>query len=210
MTDAGDNGSSSAPYFCSLNRIVDSADAMTADWAYLPQELLESTILQSWLRCRNSGLEASARRSSDERMGQLALKEEQESFNRARQLMAFVGLSGVGDELAQNLPYGAQRRLDGVGEAEVLHAAPVPGRLQEEAAPEDPHERPRRDLHLTPPGARRIATIPAAAEPSGIQAKTGRSRMTSGAQAPGSAPTPSSPLSMRTSSKQTPRFLRSG
>ena len=53
----------------------------------LPQELLESTILQSWLRCRNSGLEASARRSSDERMGQLALKEEQE---RNRRLLSYA------------------------------------------------------------------------------------------------------------------------
>ena len=39
-------------------------------------------------------------------------KEELDSFNRARQLMEFVGLSGVGDELAQNLPYGGQRRVE--------------------------------------------------------------------------------------------------
>ncbi len=39
-------------------------------------------------------------------------KEERESFERARQLMAFVGLSKVGDELAQNLPYGGQRRVE--------------------------------------------------------------------------------------------------
>ncbi len=32
-------------------------------------------------------------------------KEEQASFERARQLMRFVGLGEVGDELAQNLPY---------------------------------------------------------------------------------------------------------
>jgi branched-chain amino acid transport system ATP-binding protein len=39
-------------------------------------------------------------------------KEEHESFERARQLMGFVGLSGVGDELARNLPYGGQRRVE--------------------------------------------------------------------------------------------------
>ncbi len=39
-------------------------------------------------------------------------QEEQDSFNHARQLMGFVGLSGVGDELAQNLPYGGQRRVE--------------------------------------------------------------------------------------------------
>jgi len=39
-------------------------------------------------------------------------KEEQDSFIRSRQLMEFVGLSGVGDELAQNLPYGGQRRVE--------------------------------------------------------------------------------------------------
>jgi branched-chain amino acid transport system ATP-binding protein len=39
-------------------------------------------------------------------------KEEQDSFDRAKQLMAFVGLTGVGDELAHNLPYGGQRRVE--------------------------------------------------------------------------------------------------
>ncbi|HJW03862.1 MAG TPA: sigma-54-dependent Fis family transcriptional regulator [Azospira sp.] len=48
----------------------------------LPQELLESTILQSWMRCRNNGLEAAARRPADERVGQLVLKEEQERNQR--------------------------------------------------------------------------------------------------------------------------------
>jgi branched-chain amino acid transport system ATP-binding protein len=39
-------------------------------------------------------------------------KEEAASLERARELMAFVGLAGVGDELAQNLPYGGQRRVE--------------------------------------------------------------------------------------------------
>jgi branched-chain amino acid transport system ATP-binding protein len=38
--------------------------------------------------------------------------EETEALSRARQLMEFVGLVGVGDELAQNLPYGGQRRVE--------------------------------------------------------------------------------------------------
>ena len=51
---------------------------------------------------------------------------------------------------------------------------------------------------------------PASLRLSGHHANTGRSRMRRGAHAPGSSPTPSSPLSIRTSSKQTPRFRLSG
>ena len=40
------------------------------------------------------------------------IAEEAEALDRARQLMQFVGLSGKGDLLAKNLPYGAQRRLE--------------------------------------------------------------------------------------------------
>ncbi|MCE1252076.1 MAG: ABC transporter ATP-binding protein [Anaerolineae bacterium] len=38
--------------------------------------------------------------------------EEQASFQKVLDLLAFVGLSGAGDELAQNLPYGGQRRVE--------------------------------------------------------------------------------------------------
>ncbi|HEY9076442.1 MAG TPA: ABC transporter ATP-binding protein [Anaerolineaceae bacterium] len=38
--------------------------------------------------------------------------EEEQAYQQARELMDFVGLSGFGDELAQNLPYGAQRRVE--------------------------------------------------------------------------------------------------
>ena len=38
--------------------------------------------------------------------------EEQEAHRRAVELMDFVGLKGVGDELARNLPYGGQRRVE--------------------------------------------------------------------------------------------------
>jgi branched-chain amino acid transport system ATP-binding protein len=39
-------------------------------------------------------------------------REEQEAVEEARRLLQFVGLRGVGDTLARNLPYGAQRRLE--------------------------------------------------------------------------------------------------
>ncbi len=39
-------------------------------------------------------------------------KEEQAALARARELMHFVGLSGKGDFVAKNLPYGDQRRLE--------------------------------------------------------------------------------------------------
>jgi branched-chain amino acid transport system ATP-binding protein len=38
--------------------------------------------------------------------------EEKEALNEARHLLEFVGLKGQGDELARNLPYGDQRRLE--------------------------------------------------------------------------------------------------
>ncbi|MCX6081025.1 MAG: ABC transporter ATP-binding protein [Chloroflexi bacterium] len=40
------------------------------------------------------------------------IKEEKEAVEKARQLLNFVGLVGLGDQLARNLPYGAQRRLE--------------------------------------------------------------------------------------------------
>ena len=40
------------------------------------------------------------------------LKEEQATVEEARRLLTFVGLSGRGDWMAKNLPYGQQRRLE--------------------------------------------------------------------------------------------------
>jgi branched-chain amino acid transport system ATP-binding protein len=40
------------------------------------------------------------------------MREEKAAVAEARQLLAFVGLTGKGDELAKNLPYGDQRRLE--------------------------------------------------------------------------------------------------
>jgi branched-chain amino acid transport system ATP-binding protein len=39
-------------------------------------------------------------------------QEEQEAEEEARRLLRYVGLGGMGDQLARNLPYGAQRRLE--------------------------------------------------------------------------------------------------
>ncbi|HEY61684.1 MAG TPA: ABC transporter ATP-binding protein [Anaerolineae bacterium] len=39
-------------------------------------------------------------------------KEEKEAEEEANRILDFVGLSGLGDQLARNLPYGAQRRLE--------------------------------------------------------------------------------------------------
>lgn len=39
-------------------------------------------------------------------------KEEREAQEEANRLLNFVGMQGLGDQLARNLPYGAQRRLE--------------------------------------------------------------------------------------------------
>lgn len=39
-------------------------------------------------------------------------KEEEAARVKAKELMAYVGLRGLGDELARNLPYGMQRRVE--------------------------------------------------------------------------------------------------
>ncbi|MCP4425703.1 MAG: ABC transporter ATP-binding protein [Chloroflexi bacterium] len=40
------------------------------------------------------------------------IKEEAAALEEARHLLNFVGLKGLGDQIAHNLPYGAQRRLE--------------------------------------------------------------------------------------------------
>jgi len=39
-------------------------------------------------------------------------REEREALEEANRLIRFLGLTGMGDQLARNLPYGAQRRLE--------------------------------------------------------------------------------------------------
>lgn len=64
-------------------------------------------------------------------------REEQEAERQATELMAYVGLEGVGNELAKNLPYGKQRRLE---IARALAAEPMLLLLDEPAAGMNPQE----------------------------------------------------------------------
>ena len=84
-----------------------------------------------------------------------ARKEEKASDRRAQELLAYVGLRGIGNELAKNLPYGDQRRLE---IARALAAGPKLLLLDEPAAGMNPREtadlmrlisRLRRELNLT-------------------------------------------------------------
>ena len=65
------------------------------------------------------------------------VKEEQEAEDKAVELMRYVGLHGVGNELAKNLPYGMQRRLE---IARALAAEPLLLLLDEPAAGMNPQE----------------------------------------------------------------------
>ncbi len=65
------------------------------------------------------------------------LQEEKEAEAEAHRLLRFVGLSGLGDHLARNLPYGAQRRLE---IARALAAKPKLLLLDEPTAGMNPQE----------------------------------------------------------------------
>jgi branched-chain amino acid transport system ATP-binding protein len=64
-------------------------------------------------------------------------KEEKRAELKAEELMTYVGLRGVGNELAKNLPYGGQRRLE---IARALAADPLMLLLDEPAAGMNPQE----------------------------------------------------------------------
>jgi branched-chain amino acid transport system ATP-binding protein len=63
--------------------------------------------------------------------------EEQQAEEEAKRLLRYVGLSGLGDLLARNLPYGAQRRLE---IARALASNPKLLLLDEPTAGMNPHE----------------------------------------------------------------------
>jgi branched-chain amino acid transport system ATP-binding protein len=64
-------------------------------------------------------------------------REEEEALDEAVRLLNFVGLQGLGDQLARNLPYGAQRRLE---IARALASKPTILLLDEPTAGMNPHE----------------------------------------------------------------------
>lgn len=64
-------------------------------------------------------------------------KEESEAEQRASELMEYVGLKNVGNELARNLPYGGQRRIE---IARALAANPTLLLLDEPTAGMNPNE----------------------------------------------------------------------
>ena len=65
------------------------------------------------------------------------MKEEKDALENARGLLTFVGLNCMGDQLARNLPYGAQRRLE---VARALASHPKMLLLDEPTAGMNPHE----------------------------------------------------------------------
>lgn len=64
-------------------------------------------------------------------------EEEEEALQDALNILNFVGLQGLGDQLATNLPYGAQRRLE---IARALASKPKLLLLDEPTAGMNPHE----------------------------------------------------------------------
>jgi branched-chain amino acid transport system ATP-binding protein len=63
--------------------------------------------------------------------------DERGALEEARRLLEFIGLRGMGDQLARNLPYGAQRRLE---IARALASKPKLLLLDEPTAGMNPHE----------------------------------------------------------------------
>ena len=91
----------------------------------------------------------------DSRLAPMATNEERAAAARAEELLTLVGLPGKGHELAKNLPYGDQRRLE---IARAMGADPALLLLDEPTAGMNPREtsevialiaRLRRDLGLT-------------------------------------------------------------
>jgi branched-chain amino acid transport system ATP-binding protein len=67
--------------------------------------VIENILVGMYIRLRQSPIGIIFR-------SQFFKKEEEAAHVKAKELMAYVGLSGVGDELARNLPYGVQRRVE--------------------------------------------------------------------------------------------------
>lgn len=67
--------------------------------------VIENIMVGLYPRLKQSGLDALLQTKRFK-------QEENHAHERAAELMSFVGLRGVGNELARNLPYGGQRRVE--------------------------------------------------------------------------------------------------
>jgi branched-chain amino acid transport system ATP-binding protein len=92
--------------------------------------VIENILVGMYTRLRQSAIGIIFR-------SQFFKKEEEAAHIKAKELMAYVGLSGVGDELARNLPYGVQRRVE---IARALASDPKMILLDEPTAGMNPHE----------------------------------------------------------------------
>jgi branched-chain amino acid transport system ATP-binding protein len=92
--------------------------------------VIENILVGMHIQLKQTGIDALFRRK-------YFYEEEDEAEVRARDLMHFVGLKNVGNELAHNLPYGAQRRVE---IARALAAKPALILLDEPTAGMNPNE----------------------------------------------------------------------
>lgn len=95
----------------------------------------EMTVLENVLVGMHPRLQDEALRAL--RRGRENNSTEESALQEALELLDFVGLTGLGDEIAQSLPYGSQRRLE---IARALASRPELLMLDEPAAGMNPHE----------------------------------------------------------------------
>lgn len=92
--------------------------------------VIENIIVGMHIKLKQSGLDALFRSKKFQ-------EDEAEAEQKAKDLMEYVGLKDVGNELARNLPYGGQRRIE---IARALAAEPTLLLLDEPTAGMNPNE----------------------------------------------------------------------